>query len=331
MQKLGLKKLKNKLSRFILGTSHFGGYVDFKNTEKIILGSYKLGLRNLDTSPMYGENKAEKYIGIIKKKHNLRLKIYSKVGLLGFKKNNMFQAKKIPLSYKNITNSVEKSLHDLKINCLDLLQLHYFDNKTPIEETISTVIELIKLGKVKNYGICNYYPDQLKKLFKFLNKNKKKKPYSSQIHYNLIERKAETDLIPILKKNDTKIFANRVFSMGILSGQYVKLNKYPIDSRANKSKRISKYITKQNIIISKILNSISKKINTETINLSIKWLEKNDSINNPIIGINKMSYLKNFYTYDKNIIKKINIFEIEQKLKKFNKSIMSSPKRYLIL
>ncbi len=323
--------MKNKLSRFILGTSHFGGYVNFKNTEKIILRSYKHGIRKLDTSPMYGENKAENFIGIIKKKHNLRLKIFSKVGLVGFKKNNIFQAKKIPLSSKNITNTVEKSLHNLKIDCLDLLQLHYFDSKTPIEETISTIIELIKLGKIKNYGICNYYPNELKKLFNFLNKNKKKKPYSSQIHYNLIERKAETDLIPILKKNNTKIFANRVFSMGILSGQYVKLNKYPIESRANKSKRIFKYITKRNISISKILNSISEKINTETINLSIKWLEENDSINNPIIGINKMNYIKNFYTYNKNLKKKIDILEIEEKLKKFNKSIMSSPKKYLIL
>ena len=88
-----LKKMKNKLSRFILGTSHFGGYVNFKNAEKIILKSYKYGLRKIDTSPMYGENNAEKFIGLIRKKHNLKLKIFSKVGLEGFKKKISFTQK----------------------------------------------------------------------------------------------------------------------------------------------------------------------------------------------------------------------------------------------
>lgn len=322
--------MKNKLSRFILGTSHFGGYVNFKNAEKIILKSYKYGLRKIDTSPMYGENNAEKFIGLIRKKHNLKLKIFSKVGLEGFKKKNIFHAKKLPLNSKNIINSVERSLSNLKIDCLDLLQLHYFDNKTTLDETLSSIVKLIKSGKIKNYGVCNYYPEQLRKLLKFLNKKKIKKPYSSQIHYNLIERRAETDLIPMLKQNDIKIFANRVFSMGILSGQYIMLNKYPKGSRASKSPRISSYVTKQNINITKILNSISRKIKTETINLSINWLEKNNNINNPIIGINNINYLKNFYTNNKNLQKK-DMLEIENNLKIFSKNIMSNPKKYLIL
>ena len=322
--------MKNKLSKFILGTSHFGGYVKFKNAEKIILRSYKYGLRNIDTSPMYGENNAEKFIGLIKKKYNLKLKIFSKVGLQGLKKNNIFYAKKLPLNFENIINSVERSLSDLKVDCLDLLQLHYFDNKTSLDETLSAVIKLIKSGKIKNYGVCNYYPDQLNYLLKFLITKKIKNPYSSQIHYNLIERRAETDLIPILKKSGIKIFANRVFSMGILSGQYTHLNKYPKGSRASKSLRISRYVTKQNIKVSQILNSISKKIKTETINLSIKWLEKNNNINNPIIGINNVNYLKNFYEKKKDLKKK-DMLKIEQSLKIFNKKIMSSPKKYLIL
>lgn len=322
--------MKNKLSKFILGTSHFGGYVKFKNAEKIIIKSYKYGLKNIDTAPMYGENNAEKFIGLIKKKNNLKLNIFSKVGLQGFKKNNKFYVKKLPLNFRNIITSVEKSLLDLKVDCLDLLQLHYFDNKTTLDETFSAIIKLIKSGKIKNYGLCNYYPYQLIKLLKFLNKKNIKKPYSSQIHYNLIERRAETDLIPILKKNDIKIFANRVFSMGILSGQYVQFNKYPKGSRASKSLRISNYITKQNVKVSQILNSISKKIKTETINLSIKWLEINNNINNPIIGINNVNYLKNFYTKNINLKKK-DMLKVEKNLKIFRKNIMTSPKKYLIL
>ena len=328
--KLGLKKLKNKLSQFILGTSHFGGYINFENAKKIILKSYEYGIQKIDTSPMYGENKAESFIGLIKKQYNLKLKVFSKVGLEGFKKNNNFYARKFPLSSKNIISSVENSLKNLKIDCLDLLQLHCFDYKTPLEETISTVLELIKSGKVKDYGICNYNLNELEKLLKFLNKAKEKKPYSSQIHYNLIERKSEVDLIPLLEKNNIKVFANRVFAMGILSGQYIEFKKYPRNSRASKSLRISNYINKHIINISKVLNSISKKINTETINITIKWLINNKNISSSIIGVNNLNHLKNFYSYNKNL-KKINMNTVEQNLRIFKKSIMSNPKKYLIL
>lgn len=330
MLKLGLKKLKNKLSQFILGTSHFGGYINFENAKKIILKSYQYGIHKIDTSPMYGESKAESFIGIVKKQYNLKLKVFSKVGLEGFKKNNYFYARKIPLNSKNIISSVENSLKNLNIDCLDLLQLHCFDHKTPLEETIPAVLKLIKSGKVKDYGICNYNSYELEKLLKFLDKFEEKKPYSSQIHYNLIERKSEIDLIPLLKKNKIKVFANRVFAMGILSGKYIELKKYPKNSRASKSLRISNYINNQIINISKVLNSISEKKNTETINISIKWLINNKNINNSIIGINNLNHLKNFYNYNKSL-KKINMNIVEQNLKIFKKSIMSNPKKYLIL
>jgi aryl-alcohol dehydrogenase-like predicted oxidoreductase len=320
-----IKNSKN----YIIGTSHFGAYLSVKEVEKILFRASELEIRLIDTSPMYGNKNAEAIIGKIVKKNNLEFQYYSKVGLEGFKKNKFFHVKKTKLNLKNITKSVDETLLRLKNDYLDILQLHAFDHTTPLADTLFAIEKLIKCGKIKNYGVCNYDLTETKKLIRFVEKNNFIKPYSSQVHYNFIERKAEKKILPLLKKKKIKIFANRVFSMGILSGQYNYYNRFPKNSRASKSKRISKYINKQTIEISKILNLFASELGLKTIDLSIKWLEMNNYLEKSIIGINNVSQFDDMFK--KINLKNSDFLKLQDRLKVYNKSIMSRPNKFLIL
>jgi len=327
--KLDLEKMIKNLRNYIIGSSHFGAYLNFKEVEKILIKASELGIHSIDTSPIYGNKNAESFIGKIVKKNNLKFKYFSKVGLKGLKKKKFFYVKKTQLNSKNINKSVDESLINLKNDHLDILQLHSYDYTTPLEETLLTIEKLIKSGKIKNYGICNYNLFETNRLVKCVEKNSFIMPYSSQVHYNLIERKAEKKMFPLLKKKKIKVFANRVFSMGILSGQYNYYNKFPKNSRASKSKRISKYVTKQTIEISKILNLFASERGLKTIDLSIKWLEISNYLYQSIIGINNISQ---FNDMQKKInLKNSDFLELQDRLKVYNKSIVSKPNKFLIL
>ena len=205
-----IKNSKN----YIIGTSHFGAYLSVKEVEKILFRASELEIRLIDTSPMYGNKNAEAIIGKQEKKNNLEFQYYSKVGLEGFKKNKFFHVKKTKLNLKNITKSVDETLLRLKNDYLDILQLHAFDHTTPLADTLFAIEKLIKCGKIKNYGVCNYDLTETKKLIRFVEKNNFIKPYSSQVHYNFIERKAEKKILPLLKKKKLKFLLIEYFLWG---------------------------------------------------------------------------------------------------------------------
>ena len=315
--------------KFIIGTSHFGASINYKNSEKFLKTAYDIGIRYIDTAPMYGNYKSEKIIGQIIKKNNLPFKIFTKVGLEGKKINNFFYSKKINLTEKNIINSVDRSLKNLGCKKIDLLQLHFFDNQTDIKKTMSAVTSLMKSGKVNNYGICNYNYLELTKLIKFIKKYNLPKPFSCQVHYNLIERRAEKYILPYLKKHKINIFANRVFSMGILSGQYKSKSNFPKKSRAKKSLRISKLINRDIIQISNDLNTFAKYKKLETIDLSINWLKKNKMINKIIFGISDIDQLKNLTKIKR--LGKYDLNQLNRILMKYNNIIKNKPNKFLIL
>lgn len=226
---------------FAIGGSMWGGN-EKKDSIEAIHASLDHGVTSLDTAPFYGFGLSEELIGeAIKGKDRSKIQILSKFGLVWDKSNQgkgeyFFdaaddQGNPVPVykfaSKANIIKEVEESLKRLGTDYLDLLQIHWPDSTTPIAETMEAMDLLIKQGKIRAAGVCNYDLSQLKIAEETI------RLASNQVSYSMLNRGIEADVVPFSIANDISIIAYSPLERGLLTGKYFKDSKLKSDDHRN--------------------------------------------------------------------------------------------------
>ena len=138
-----------KVSRICLGTA-FRGQQEEKTCIDVINQAIDLGCNFIDTA-LYGEGRSETFVGKALKGKRDDIVICTKViGSIGKSPNHT------GLSRLNLTRAVEDSLRRLQTDHIDLYLLHAFDAQTPLEETLSTLNDMVRQGKVRYIGCSNF-------------------------------------------------------------------------------------------------------------------------------------------------------------------------------
>lgn len=322
-----LSKEIQKISTIGLGGLHFGVFLNKKETNELIEYSYQNGINFIDTSPIYGSGNSEQIIGECIKKNRNKFILGTKVGLR--KINNQegnFGVEVYPLIKKNIIESVEKSLKNLDTDYINILQLHTYDDETPLEETISALKELKQSGKIINFGFCNYSDGyQIDKLIK-LAKEYQINFVSCQLHYNLIERRAEDTLIPSLKKNKINLLTHHSLARGILTGKYMPNQPIPPNSRAAISKRVSKWLLPEVLNFMSDFKEVADELKVSCTALVIGMLSKNKNVQGILIGARNKKQLKEILDgicldINEKIIEKVESLIDKNKLNKYKKKM----------
>lgn len=303
-----------------LGGLHFGVFLDKKQTSNLIDFAKDNLINFLDTSPIYGSGNSESIIGSCINTRRKEFFISTKVGLKKIiNKHGKFGVEVYPLTEVNILESTENSLKNLKTDYIDLLQLHTYDGDTNLDQTLNALLKLKKDGKVLNFGFCNYSTaDQVNNLVE--NAQKVNLNFSScQLHYNLIERRAEDELIPAFKKNNVMLLTHHSLARGILSAKYLPDQPIPKGSRAEVSYRVSKWLLPDVLNFMKDLKEIADSINCSTTSLVINWLAMNNNVSGILVGARDSDQLKDIisginlkvensiYNMIENLLKKNNL------------------------
>ena len=226
---------------FAIGGSMWGGN-EKKDSINAIHASLDHGVTSLDTAPFYGFGLSEELIGeAIQGKDRSKIQILGKFGLVWDKSNHgkgeyFFDAaddlgNPVPVfkfaSKENIIKEVEESLKRLRTDYLDLLQIHWPDATTPIFETMETMELLIKQGKIKAAGVCNYDLSQLQTAAETI------KLASNQVSYSMLNRDIEKEILPYTIANDISVIAYSPLERGLLTGKYFKDAKLQSDDHRN--------------------------------------------------------------------------------------------------
>lgn len=218
-----------KLSVITVGTWAAGGWMwggtNKKDAVEAIKASYDLGITSIDTAPIYGQGTSEKIVGeAIKGIPRDKVQIATKYGMrwdlakgdfaFSSKDNN---GKAIDI-YKyagkeSIIKECEDSLRRLGTDYIDLYQIHWPDTTTPIQESMEAVSKLIKDGKVRYAGVCNYDAEQMKEAEKYI------KLASNQVPYSMVKRDIEEDVVPYALDNNKSILAYSPLERGLLTGK----------------------------------------------------------------------------------------------------------------
>ena len=225
---------------FAIGGTMWGGN-EKKDSISAIHASLDNSVTTLDTAPFYGFGLSEELIGeALRGKDRSKIQILTKFGLVWDGSNNgkgeyffdlQEKGKNISIykytSKANIIKEVEESLKRLGTDYIDLLQQHWPDKTTAIDETMEAMEMLIQQGKIRAGGVSNYTADQLKVASKTL------VPASNQVYYSMLNREIEKTLIPYTLANNIGIIAYSPMERGLLSGKYFKNKKLKNDDHRN--------------------------------------------------------------------------------------------------
>jgi aryl-alcohol dehydrogenase-like predicted oxidoreductase len=291
-RKTGISNLK--LSTVTFGAWAAGGWMwggtERREAVKAIQAAYDLGVTSIDTAPVYGQGTSEEIVGeAIKNIPRDKVQILTKYGLRWNTKQGNFyfhsknnQGEKIELykyaGKKGIIKECEDSLHRLGTDHIDLYQIHWPDPTTPIQESMEAVEQLIKEGKVRFAGVCNYDTAQMKEAAKYINL------VSNQVPYSMVNRGIEKELVPYLRSKNQSVLAYSPLQRGLLTGKMKPGYTFGEgDHRANMPFFKDQNIEKTNKFLEKI-KQIALDKNATLAQLVIRWTIEQPGITIALVG-----------------------------------------------
>ena len=256
---------------------------------------YERGGNFFDTADVYGRGDSEVVLGEwMATKNRDDLVIATKVrGRMGPSANS------VGLSRKHIMAAVKDSLERLKTDHIDLYQVHSWDVSTPLEETMTTLNDLVRSGKVRYLGISNFNAYQIQKAMTICEKLGLEKFVCLQPQYSLLCRTTEWDLMPVCLEDGLGCLPWSPLAGGWLSGRYKREGGPESGSRVAwaqaagwKATNWDDMANEHTFRVLDAVQSVSQKTGKSMSQVSLRWLMQKPGVTCPIIGAKKMSQLK---------------------------------------
>lgn len=280
-----------KVSRVCLGCMSFGNarewMVESEEAKKVINRALDLGVNFFDTANVYSRGRSEEILGEALKEIREDVVIATKVfGAMGDKPNQR------GLSRKHIMHQLKESLRRLGTDYIDLYQIHRWDYETPIEETLSTLTELVRQGKARYIGASSMWAWQFAKSLHVSDKLGYERFVSMQNVYNLLYREEEREMIPLCRSENIGLIPWSPTAAGVLSGKYFKNGKLAVAetdiSRLQpNTPEYKTYIEppENAEIVSRVVE-LARNKGVKPAQIALSWLY-NKGVTSPIIGTTK--------------------------------------------
>ncbi len=210
-----------------LGCNNFGMRIDAAATERVVGAALEHGITMFDTSDSYGES--EIFLGNALGSRRDEIVLATKFGSDLRGANGPDWGRRGSRRY--IRKAVERSLSRLGTDYIDLYQLHMPDPLTPIEETMSALSDLVHEGKVRYIGNSNFAGWQIADADWVARTTGSVRFISAQNHYNLIDRGAESDVLPACERFGLGQLPYFPLASGLLTGKYQRGVAAPADGR----------------------------------------------------------------------------------------------------
>lgn len=285
-----------QVSTICMGTMQFGWSTEEAAAHKIMSRAVDLGCNFIDTADVYSRwvegnpgGVAEEIIGNWLQKSDVRREdviVATKVrGAMSDDPNDQ------GLSRHHIMNAVEASLRRLQTDYIDLYQMHYYDQHTPLQETLRALDDLVRAGKVRYVGVSNYPAWRLMKSLWVSDVNGFVRFDSLQPHYNLVHRaEFERELQPLCLDQGLGVIPYSPLGGGFLTGKYRRDEPLPASDRAEGIKR--RYMNDQGFDAVEKLEEIGGGHGATVAQTAIAWVLANPAVTSAIIGANSVEQLE---------------------------------------
>ncbi len=217
-----------KISVVGVGCMTFGWRANANEVDAIVSAATDVGINLFDTSVSYGRGVSETLLGDALKRSGRRNEI---VVATKFGQAATPDAKLIGNSRRVLMAQCELSLRRLQTDRIDLLQIHNFSAEVPIEESLGGLHQLVRDGKVRYIGCCNFTGRQLTAAIQALNNHHWCGIASHQAGFNILDRRAETDVMSVAQHLGVGNLVYSPLAEGLLTGKYRIDEEFPANSR----------------------------------------------------------------------------------------------------
>jgi len=264
-----------------LGCNNFGGRMDAEQTTNVINACVDNGITFFDTADVYGgQGKSEEFMAPAIKPHRRNIVLATKsVAPMGEGPYWM------GASRKYIMDAVEACLRRLDTDYIDLYQMHRPDPKTPIDETLRALEDLVRSGKVRYIGSSNYTAWQVVEAH-FTSKMNGYAPYiSAQNEYSLLQRAPEENgLVDVCKQYNVGILPFFPLASGFLTGKYRPGQPAPEGSRLSSGPFASRFLKDENYDVLMKLEGFAQERDHSMVELAMSWLASKPYVGSVIAG-----------------------------------------------
>src|SRR6202522_318977 len=219
------------VSEVALGTMQFGGKMNMGNlgqedTTRMVKFALDRGINLVDTADVYSLGESETLVGNALKGVRTEIVLATKVRLPMSDNLNRSGATRV-----NIMREVEASLRRLQTDYIDLYQVHGWDSNTPLEETVRTLDDAVRQGKVRYIGLSNYMSWQAATAVMLQERMGLEKFVTAQMYYSLVGRGLEYEFQSFAEYHNIGILVWSPLAGGFLSGKYSRANPAPAGTR----------------------------------------------------------------------------------------------------
>ena len=287
MQYTNLGKTGVRVSALCLGTMTFGAEADEQTSSEIYATARDAGINFFDCANGYAGGASEQILGKLVHNHRDEVLVASKVYFPTGKGVNQRG-----LSRFHMTKALDASLKRLNTDYLDVYYLHHFDSETDLFETLSTLNDFVRQGKVLYIGISNFSAWQTMKAVA-ITQSRDWAPISCvQPMYNLIKRQAESEILPLAQSEGLGVFSYSPLAGGLLTGKYIDKAE-PVDGRFDTNTMYQKrYEHQVNTQVVSSFNDFCQQRKLDPVATAISWVAAHDGITAPIIGARNIAQLK---------------------------------------
>ncbi len=297
MEYRNLGKTGLKVTELCLGAMTFGRESDETLSFRMMDRFAEAGGNFIDTADVYSAGRSEEIVGKWLKgrdREDYVLATKVRFGTMGRDKVN-----RSGLARKHIAAEVDASLKRLQVDYIDLYQVHCWDRFTPLEETLSTLNDLVRAGKVRYIGASNYTGWQLQKAIDISRANGWEPFVSLQALYNLLDRELEWELLPLSREEGLGVLPWSPLRGGWLSGKYRRGMSAPVAgariekaSKEGWSETWERYANETTWTVVDALLAVARERGKEPAQVALNWLNRQPGVTAPIIGARNMEQLE---------------------------------------
>lgn len=276
-----------------LGTMQFGkaqnvGQLGQAATTEMIKFALELGINFIDTADVYSRGESETLIGNAIKQIRDDIVVATKVRLPMSDENvNRSGSHRV-----NIMRGVESSLRRLQTDYIDLYQVHGWDSNTPLEETLRTLDDLVRQGKVRYIGLSNFLAWQAAVALGLQEKMNLEKFVAAQMYYSLVGRELEHEWIPFAEYSGMGILVWSPLAGGFLTGKYSRNQPPPESSRFAEAGQFVPFDKELGFNVVDVLKQVADRHGVSPTRVAVAWTMSRPMISSVLVAARKLEHLE---------------------------------------
>jgi aryl-alcohol dehydrogenase-like predicted oxidoreductase len=259
-----------------------------KEATRLVDVCLEAGLTLFDSADIYSAGAAEEILGHAIKGRRNEVLISTKATFRAGPGAN-----DVGSSRFHLINAVEGSLRRLQTDHIDLFQLHGFDALTPIEETLSTLDDLVSAGKIRYIGCSNFSGWHLMKSLAIADRYNLPRHIAHQAYYSLVGREYEWELMPLGLDQRVDAIVWSPLGWGRLTGKIRRGQPLPAASRLHKTSDMGPQIDGEYLYeVVDALDEIAKETGKSVAQIALNWLLRRPTVASVIIGARNEEQLR---------------------------------------